>query len=150
MSNFFSSAIDKLDDLKDDVKEKFDEEIGDSISSFGLEKLNDIWDTINESSETLLEVGYTITDIILSVQLPPTLAISFTRVDNVSEEQEKAILEANKDKKVLSLILKALSKANHFEKQLKSGVYAFIGLQIKIGASLPSIDMKFKKHIKPH
>jgi hypothetical protein len=143
-------AKDFISDLGEDIGEQFDKNITANLKEFGAEKLNDIWDGINSSSTVLLKAGYTITEITMSLGLPPTINIAFSKVHEVNIDEIKRLMISNKNNKVLFIILGAMIKAEELQTAMKSGVYAFTGLSIKVGASIPEIDMKFKKAVVDH
>jgi hypothetical protein len=144
--DFFNNAKEKLADLSSDFIQKMEDEIGDPLKEYGLEKMNDVWDAINDSSAAFATAGYSITEISMNLVLPPTIGINFNKISDPTLEQENKVLAIHKDHKILYSILLALIKANKMEKGLNTGTYKFWGLHIRLGLKIPSIEMKFKKH----
>jgi hypothetical protein len=145
--DFFNNAKEKLAELSTDLIQKMEDEIGDPLKEYGLDKMNDVWDAINESSAAFAHVGYSITEISMNLVLPPTIGISFNKISEPTAAAENKELLAHKDDKILYAILVALIKANKMEKGLNTGTYKFWGLHIRLGLKIPSIEMKFKKHL---
>lgn len=137
-------AMDKINELKDNISGLFKTEVLDSIKQYGLDKINETWKEIENSAEVFQRTGYSITAIDIKVGIPPTLSLSFDQVQNISDEEEKALLEEYKDRTILSAILVALFKANAIQQSIVSTQYKFSGLNIEIGLN-PAMDMKFTK-----
>jgi hypothetical protein len=145
-----SSAKNFISELGDDISEQFDKNITENLKEFGTDKLNDIWEGINSSSTVLLKAGYTLTEITMSLALPPTINVGINKVHDVNIEEIKRLMVTNKTNKVLFIILGAMIKAEELQAAMKSGIYEFTGLSLKVGASIPEIDMKFKKNVADH
>ena len=137
-------AMDKINELKDNISGLFKTEVLDSIKQYGLDMINETWKEIENSAEVFQRTGYSITAIDIKVGIPPTLSLSFDQVQNISDEEEKALLEEYKDRTILSAILVALFKANAIQQSIVSTQYKFCGLNIEIGLN-PAMDMKFTK-----
>lgn len=76
--------------------------------------------------------------------IPPTLCLSLDQENNISDEEEKNLLEEYKDRTVIYTILLALFKANAIQQSIISTQYKFTGLNLEIGLN-PSMQMKFSK-----
>jgi hypothetical protein len=144
MDNIIQTAKDKLTELTDNVQSLWKNDVIDSLKEYGLDKMNEIWAQLEAATDVLKETGYSITAIDVNVALPPTIVISMNQIENISDQQEAAILEDNKDKAFIYPLLVALFKANAIQKSINSVQYKFSGLRIGLGIS-PSIDMKFTK-----
>ncbi len=140
-----SNTKERLAELKQDIEEQIEDNITQNLKEFGADKLNEIWDGINDSAEVLLKAGYTITDIVLTLGLPPSININFTNVENVEGTVIKKLMIENKERKILYILLGAILKANELDKAMRTGVYEFAGLTIKVGAKIPQVEMRFKK-----
>jgi hypothetical protein len=136
-----------LSDKATDLSESFEENITNNLKEFGADKINDIWDGVNESSAVLLKAGYTITNIVLTLGLPPSMNVSFSNVHHEELSDIKRLMVENKENKVLYVLLGAILKAEELKGNMRTGVYEFNGLVIKLGAKLPQIDMVFKKDL---
>ncbi|QLH46550.1 MAG: hypothetical protein HWD58_13515 [Bacteroidota bacterium] len=82
-------AMDKINELKDNISGLFKTEVLDSIKQYGLDKIDETWKEIENSAEVFQRTGYSITAIDIKVGIPPTLSLSFDQVQNISDEEEK-------------------------------------------------------------
>ena len=144
MDNLIESAKEKLANITEGATNLFRQDIVESIKDYGIEKLKDAWNQIEEASDVFAKTGYSITAIDINLAIPPTIILSFDQIENISDEDEQKILEENKEKTVLYSILVALFKANAVQQTISSVQYKFVGLTIELGLS-PKVDMKFKK-----
>ncbi len=144
-----------MDYIIDSVKEKYAEitenisgllniEVLSNLKDYGVEKINDIWSQIENSTDVFAKTGYSITSIQINVAIPPVITLSLNQVENISDEEEEKLLLAHKDQTFLYAILVALFKANAIQKSINSVNYKFSGLTIGMGIT-PSIEMKFNK-----
>jgi hypothetical protein len=143
MKNFFEKAQEKLSDVTESISDIAEIDFMDQAKDYGVDKLNDIWDTINNHSKVINDAGYRINGVNLIISIPPAIGTEFSRIEIVSDEVEKKLLEENKEHKILYGILKALFKANNMLINVRSGGFMFKGLVMTIGASIPKIDLKF-------
>ena len=115
-----------------------------SLKDYGIEKINELWTQLENSTDVFGKTGYSITAININVAIPPVITINLDQVENISDEVEEQLLKENKDKAILYPILVALFKANAIQKSINSVQYKFSGISIAMGIT-PSIEMKFKK-----
>ncbi len=144
MDNIFESAKGKLSKLSENATNLINRDVLGSLKEYGIDKINEAWSQIENSSEVFQRTGYSITEIAVNLAIPPTFELSLDQERNISDEEEEKLLVENKDKAILYAILVALFKANAVQKSINSVQYKFSGLTIGLGLS-PSIDMKFKK-----
>ena len=144
MENFFESAKEKFTQLTENATQLFNKDVIGSLKDYSIDKINEAWSQIENSSGVFQRTGYSITSIEINLAIPPAFELSLDQEKIISEEEEKKLLEENKDKTILYPILVALFKANAIQKSIISVQYKFSGLTIGLGLS-PSIDMKFKK-----
>ena len=94
----------------------------------------------------LIEVtGFNMKDVSVDVGIPPGMSISFVKEKDVDTETINQLLEENKDKEMLKLIVRALLKADLLQKGMKLSHYKFNGLNMKIGLP-PDISLKFTRN----
>lgn len=144
MDNLIDAAKEKLAELTESATNLFNRDVIGSLKEYGIEKLNEAWSQIENSSDVFHRTGYSITAIDITLGIPPTLVLSLDQIENIGDEEEEKLLEENKDKTILYPILVALFKANAIQKSINSVQYKFSGLTIGLGLS-PNIDMKFRK-----
>ncbi len=138
------NAMDKINEIKDNLSGLFKTEVLDSVKQYGLDKLNETWTEIENSAAIFQRTGYSITNIQINVGIPPTLCLSLDQENNISDDEEKNLLEEYKDRTVIYTILLALFKANAIQQSIISTQYKFTGLNLEIGLN-PSMQMKFSK-----
>jgi len=93
----------------------------------------------------LIEVsGFNMKDISVDAGIPPAISIAFTKEKDVDAETIHKLLEDNKDKSMLTLIIRALQKADSIQKGMNLSHYIFRGLNMKIGLP-PDISLKFSR-----
>ena len=123
--------MDSLSFLKD-IKESSIEKIGHLV--------NDIL-----GLAPLIEVsGFNMRDINVEVGIPPGIVIAFVKEKDVDAETINKLLEENKDKEMLKLIVRALQKADTMQREMNLSHYKFQGLSMKIGVP-PDLSLKFSR-----
>jgi len=144
MENMFDSAKEKLNDLTNSATSLFSMDVMGSVKEYGLEKINEAWTSVENSSGVFQRTGYSITSIEINLCIPPAICLSLEQIENIGDEEEEKLLEENKGNVFLYAILVALFKANAVQKSINSVQYKFSGLTIGLGLT-PAIDMKFQK-----
>ena len=125
------SSLSFLSDLKDAGWEK--------VSTF----VNDIL-----GLAPLIEVtGFSMSDVSVDATIPPSITLSFTKVREVDPATIDKLLEENKDKEMLTLIVKGLQKADSIQHGMKLSHYRFRGVGMKVGLP-PDISLKFTREEK--
>jgi hypothetical protein len=76
------------------------------------------------------------------VAVPPGITISLIKEKDVDTETINQLLEDNKGKELLKLIIRALQKADSIQKGMNLSHYVFRGLHMKIGLP-PDMSLKF-------
>jgi divalent metal cation (Fe/Co/Zn/Cd) transporter len=144
MENLLQTTKDKISELTDSVSDLFSRDILTPMKEYGLDKLNELWAQIESATDTLSKTGYSITSIDVNLSLPPSLALNLEQVENISDEEEKKLLEENKENTFVYALMVSLFKANAVQQSIVSTKYKFSGLKIGMGLP-PNIDMVFKK-----
>ena len=144
MDNLIEAVKDKYVEISENITSLLKTDVVASLKDYGIEKINEVWTQIENSSEVFGQTGYSITAININVAIPPVITINLDQVENISDETEEQLLKENKDKAILYPILVALFKANAIQKSINSVQYKFAGISIAMGIT-PSIEMKFKK-----
>ena len=128
VSDGLKNSLSFLSDLKDAGWEK--------ISTF----INDIL-----GLAPLIEVtGFSMKDVIADATLPPSITFQFIKEKEADAQAIEDMLEQNKEKEILALIVRALQKADSLQKTMKLSHYKFSGLNMKIGLP-PDISLKFTR-----
>jgi len=93
----------------------------------------------------LIEVtGFNMKDVSVDAGIPPAISAAFVKEKDVDAETIHQLLENNKDKSMLTLIVRALQKADSIQKGMNLTHYIFRGLNMKIGLP-PDISLKFSR-----
>jgi len=79
----------------------------------------------------------------IELSIIPKLIPYFEKFADTDDETRKSIIEQVKDKRLVSLLLKALFKADNFQQSLKMGQLEFAGIEIEITA-IPAIRLLYK------
>lgn len=110
----------------------------------GVEKINGFVNDILGLAPLIEVTGFNMKDVSVDVGIPPGMTISFIKEKDVDAETINQLLEENKDKEMLKLIVRALLKADALQKGMNLSHYKFIGLSLKIGLP-PDISLKFAR-----
>ncbi len=135
-----SDAVDTLDTkLKDSLSFLSD------MKEAGWEKVNTLVNDILGLAPLIEVTGFSMRDVNVDVTIPPSITLSFTKEKDVDPETIEKLLEENKGKEILALIVKGLQKADSLQKGMKLSHYKFKGLGMKIGLP-PDISLKFSRN----
>ena len=108
----------------------------------GADKINGFVNDILGMAPLIEVTGFNMKDVSVDVGIPPGMSISFVKEKDVDAETINQLLEDNKDREMLKLIVKALLKADALQKGMNLSHYKFSGLSMKIGLP-PDISLKF-------
>ena len=78
----------------------------------------------------------------VEVSIPPGVTLSFHKTKEISKEKIKKILEKNKDKEMLKMIVNTLVSADELHKKIKPGKLKYAGLTLELGLP-PKVVIKF-------
>ena len=96
----------------------------------------------------LIEVtGFSMKEVIADASIPPSIILQFVKEKEADPQVIEDMLEKNKQKEVLTLIVRALQKADALQKAMKLSHYRFNGMNMKIGLP-PDISLKFIRREK--
>jgi hypothetical protein len=121
-----AGASEFLSDLKDESKEKL------------LNYVN----SLGEILPIIAETGYRLEAFDIEVSIPPGINLQFKKVLDVPKEKIESILEENKDKELLKLIVNSLVAADEFHKKVKVGSYVFTDISVDLSIP-PKVHIKF-------
>ena len=82
------------------------------LANAALDQLNKAIDEVSNGSDEIREAGYELKKIILEIGLIPKAGLTVGKLREVEQAQIAAIIERNKEKKTLALLLRTLMKAN--------------------------------------
>ena len=107
-----------------------------------LAKINTLVNDILGLAPLIEMTGFNMKEVSVDVGIPPGISISFVKERDVDAETIHQLLEDNKDKEILKLIIRALQKADSIQKGMNLSHYVFRGLHMKIGLP-PDMSLKF-------
>lgn len=82
------------------------------LGNAALDQLNKAIDEVSNGSDEIREAGYELRKIILEIGLIPKAGLTVAKLREVGQDQIAAIIERNKEKKWLGLLLRTLMKTN--------------------------------------
>ncbi len=130
----------------DDPDGTFDDP--DTASEFRLNeavsnKVRNIINDFIEAAPLIESAGFRIRDMEIELSIIPKLIPHFEKFADTDDETRRSIIEQVKDKRLVSLLLKALFKADNFQQSLTMGQLEFAGIEIEITA-IPAIRLLYK------
>lgn len=114
------------------------------IKEAGSEKISTLVNDILGLAPLIELTGFNMKELSLDATIPPGITISFLKEKEVDPQTIEKLLEQNKDKELLNLIVTGLQKADALQKGMKLSDYKFRGLNMKIGLP-PDISLKFSR-----
>ena len=88
--------------------------------------------------------GFSMRDVSMDIGIPLGVTLSFTKERDLEPEEIEKMIEENKDKEILGLIVRGLQKADAMQKAMNLTNYKFGGLGMKIGLP-PDVSLKFTR-----
>ena len=113
----------------------------------GWEKVTTLINDILGLAPLIEVTGFSMRDVSVDASIPPSITLSFFKEKEVDPATIEKLLEENKGKEMLSLIVKGLQKADSLQKGMNLSHYKFRGLGMKIGLP-PDISLKFSRKEK--
>lgn len=114
------------------------------IKDAGSEKVSTFVNDILGLAPLIEVAGFNIKEFLVEAGIPPGISLSFSKEKDVDDATIDKLLEENKDKEMLSLIVRALQKADALQKGMKLSDYKFRGLNMKIGLP-PAVILRFSR-----
>jgi hypothetical protein len=88
--------------------------------------------------------GFNMKEISVDASMPPGITQTFLKEKEVDPETIDKLLEENKEKELLTLIVRASQRADALQNGIKLPDYKFRGLSRKMGLP-PDISLKFSR-----
>jgi hypothetical protein len=107
-----------------------------------VEKISQLVNDILGLAPLIETTGFNMREVSVDMGIPPAISISFIKEKDVDVETINQLLEDNKDKEILKLIIRGLQKADSMQKGMNLSHYIFRGLNMKIGLP-PDMSLKF-------
>jgi hypothetical protein len=119
-----ASAIkDKVSNLKEDIWGEEQKQIIQEFKDSGTAKIKEVLENIG---------------------IPPVIASTFSFIKDVSEEEQKKVLEETKKSPLIHLIISCLLKASNYFDKIKVGSYKMTSVSISLGLT-PGVNINFTK-----
>jgi DNA replicative helicase MCM subunit Mcm2 (Cdc46/Mcm family) len=138
-------AVD-LKKISENIKDKV-VDASNIISDFKDESKEKIIGVVNNVGDLLpiiAETGYSLKQVEVEISIPPGIVLHFEKTKNISPEKIEEILEENKDKDLLKIIVKSLVSADELHKKIKLGNMVFRDIVIGLGIP-PKVNICFVK-----
>ena len=131
-----------VDTMEASVKDSFS--FLKDMREASLDKLKSLVNDILGLAPLIEVTGFDMKEVSVDAGIPPAITITFIKEKDVDAETIHQLLEDNKDKSMLTLIIRALQKADSIQKGMNLSHYIFRGLNMKIGLP-PDISLKFSR-----
>ena len=137
-----SDATDKVSTMSSELA---DGTVGgyDIAAEYSEEVFDDFVNGVETNIEALEKMGFVVTDLYVGVGLVPTVSLKITKVADVSEEKQQAILKESGNSAVLSYALKKLNQAYSME----IGVYQIKAVRMDLSLP-PKTSVHFIKTVE--
>lgn len=135
-----------LHSVKGRIKDKMSS-AGDTLSNLkskSVDKFLDYVNSINDVLPIIAKTGYTLKGMSIDVSIPPGVILEFQKTKDVSKKDIEKILQENKGRPILKLIVDSLVTANEFHKKIKLGSLPFTGILVEVSLP-PKVTLKFNK-----
>ena len=114
------------------------------LKDAGWEKVNSFINDILGLAPLIEVTGFSIREVIADATIPPGIILQLIKEKDADAQAIEEMLEQNKEKEILTLIVRALQKADSLQKTMKLSHYKFSGLNMKIGLP-PDIGLRFTR-----
>jgi len=139
------AASDATDTVSTMSSELADGTVGgyDIAAEYSEEVFDDFVNGVETNIEALEKMGFVVTDLYVGVGLVPAVSLKITKVSDVSEEKQQAILKESGNSAVLSYALKKLNQAYSME----IGVYQIKAVRMDLSLP-PKTSVHFVKSVE--
>lgn len=107
-----------------------------------LAKIQESLADFNAAVPVLRAMGYTLSDVNITLGMPPSLLATFQVDHEVGEAAVTAALEKNAEHKLTTVLIRALSQARRFQTSIQIAGMKPRGIAVDIGLT-PSVSVKF-------
>jgi hypothetical protein len=113
------------------------------IKDFSGDTLTKTAQRFNEAMPYIERAGYDVTEIEVGLGLSPKIVPHLRLRELIDEEEQIALLEETREKKLINTILSSLFRAASTRKKLKFNRFHFTDLELEISI-LPTVVLRFK------
>ena len=112
------------------------------ITDAGHRKIKAMLDELNADLPIFEKAGYKLHSLEVEVGISPKLIPHFRVCEHISKDEQKAILEEVRHKRILHALLSSLFKSSYLKNVLRVGDLDFHGLRIELSA-IPTVRLQF-------
>ena len=113
-----------------------------NLRDAGVGRIRETLDEFNATLPALREAGYTLTDVSVTVGLPPKIVASFGTSDAVTEESTARVIDENQDHKLVVFLVRTLFQAWKLQMSVNLAGLKPRGIAVEIGLT-PRVTVKF-------
>ena len=130
-----------LNGIKAEVQKEGEETVH-KITDVGHRKMKEVIDELHDDLPIFERAGYSLHSLEVELGIAPKLIPHFKVDKQISKEEQLAILDEVKHKRVLYLLLSSLFKSSYLKEILKIGNLEFHGLKVEL-AAVPKVHLLF-------
>ena len=138
----------KTIDLRDTVVSRA-HDVRDTVLTAGADlrgasgaKVREMLADFNAAVPVLRAMGFALTDVEITLGLPPSLKATFQVPHEVTDEAVSRALEQNADRKLITFLIRALSQARRLQTSIDVVGMKPRGLTVEVGLT-PGVSIKF-------
>jgi hypothetical protein len=105
-------------------------------------KIRETIEDFNASLPVLREMGYTLSDVAISLGLPPNVHATFQVSHEVNDEAVGRALDQNTERRLTTFLIQALTQARKLQTNIAIAGMKPRGITVEIGLS-PGVTIKF-------
>ena len=121
-----------------------EEEEATSFAIPGAEKVKNVVNDFIAITPLIERAGYQIVDLEIELGLIPKLIPHFKKTREVTDAEKEEVLAELQEKRLMSMLVNALFKADNFQSGLNLTNYRYTGIEVEITA-LPAVRLKYRK-----
>lgn len=123
-------------------KDAYDATVG-GLKDFSGDTLSKTAQRFNDALPYIERAGYDVTEIEVGLGLSPKLVPHLKIRELISQEEQDALIEETRDKKLVNTVLTSLFKASAAHSKLKFNKFHFSDMELELSI-LPTVVLKFR------
>jgi hypothetical protein len=128
-------------------KEAYQATVG-GIKDFSGDTLSKTAERFNEALPYIERAGYDVTEVEVGLGLSPKVVPHLRIRELISEEEQLALIEETRNKKLVNTILTSLFRASAAHSKLKFNKFHFSDMELELSI-LPTVVLKFRPNTEP-
>lgn len=140
----FTKTTNFVKKSSEDVVEKIKEGV-EKVSQVGpaaKEKIVEVVNDVVAVLPLLEQAGYRTNEFKIGIALAPVIEVSFSRMEEVSEDELEALKEEHEDKRMFNMILSMLNTANSLSTKLEADDFNFHETVVEITVP-PKVSLRY-------